>query len=227
MSEPEKKGIGSRLWSLVTEDVPDKNDAQAPQAPTAPVGVPMSPAVASMPFQVSAPVAVIDPVVRKKLEDSISAEAPAGYAEIVNNLVTLSEDIPDERSRYRAAIRLAGKAGHTLDHLLGDLDKCVGILEAKAREFADEVKRQIDTKVGARRTSIAQRESEITSKTQLIVQLQGEIAQLQQANLTESEDIASETAKITGIGNNFNLAYQAVHAAVIEQRNKISTYGKV
>lgn len=215
-----KKGFGSRLWSLVAEEVPE--GPQATPAATAPAPVPVAPMAVSIPT----PVAVVDPAIQATLEADLNTAAPEGYREIVNDLVTLAEDITDERARYRAAVRMAGKKGHSLLDLLGDLDKCLGILEAKNTEFAAEVKRQIETKVGARRSAIATREAEITAKTELMGRLQQEIAQLQHDNLLESEQISTETAKITGVGNNFRLAYQAVLANIQSIRNKISTYGE-
>jgi hypothetical protein len=225
MSEPKKGSWFGGLKSLIVEEVPE--NGTTPAAPSGqPTVTPAStlPMVASIPTP--APVAVVDPSVQKKLEEGLAAEAPPGYAEIINNLTALAEDVTEERARYRAAIRMAAKNGHSQVALLGDMDRCIGILEAKNTEFADEVKRQIETKVGARRASIANREAEITAKTELMARLQQEIGQLQQDNLTESEQISSETSKITSIGNNFRFAYQAVLSNIQTIRNKISTYGE-
>lgn len=224
MNKP-TKGWLSGLRDLVIEETPDKNASDQPQGtPTS--AAPVHVVVAPQPVHV-VPAATVDPIMRKKLEEAIAAESPPGYSEITGHLVTLGEDITDEKTLYRSAIKIASKNGHDLAALLGDMDKCIGVLEAKEREFNEEAQRQINTKVGARRGAITKREQEIEAKTAMIAQLQQEIAQLRQDNLAETEVISSETAKITATSNNFNVTYQVVHAALIDQRNKIATYGKV
>lgn len=226
MSSDKKGGLWGAIRSVIVEDVPEPEPARAP-APS-PVPVRDLPPAAVHPDHPSlAPVkAVVDQAARQRLEQAIASDAPPGYSEIVDMISTLAESIPDEGSRYRAALKLAAKHGHTVQDLLGDMDKCIGILEGKGRDFQEETKSQVARKVGARQKAVQDMDALIKSKQEQIQSIQQEIAQLSEKRGTEAAAITSETAKIQAVTESFEAVYDAVMDKLVDTRKKIEAYGK-
>jgi hypothetical protein len=168
----------------------------------------------------------VDEAIRQRLEASLLELAPAGYKELLDDLNTLADVIPHEQSRFAAALKLAAKQGHTLDHLIGDLDTCIGVLETKGREFEDEIKRQIDLKVGARQKALQDIDKKITDMHAEVARLQSEIASVSEQRGNEAASITQATTKIEQTRENFRMTFQAVMADITGTKTKILNYGK-
>lgn len=221
MTESKSKGIWGAIKGAIVEETPEAAPAQGQSAPP-PVPVPQS--VAPPPQRVSKP--EVDQEARKRLEASITKAAPPGYVEIMDTVATLADSIPDEGARFRAALKLAAKRGHSLDDLLGDMDKCIGVLEGKKRQFEEETSHQMEAKVVARQKAISGLDEQIRAKQDQMTALQREVSELSEQRGTEAAAITSETANITAVRESFSAAYEVVYAQLQERRQKVSTYGK-
>jgi len=111
--------LGTHIKDALVEEVPDpSNGAQASTLPAPPTNPPMMPTTAHPSF---APMkAGVDQAARQRLEQAIAQSAPPGYTEIMDTISELSDSIPDEGSRVRAALKLAKKHGHGADDILGE-----------------------------------------------------------------------------------------------------------
>jgi chromosome segregation ATPase len=209
--------IGSAVHGALFDDTPDagksppvEDASSAPQTPWPP-----PPSVYT-----AQPSHVIDQAVRQKLEASVAESAPPGYVELQDTLASLAEAIPDEFKRWQAALKLTAKHGNTVEALLGDFDKCIGVLEQKDRQFDDETQAQLKRKVGDKKAHIDQLD-------QQIIQLQQQIADLTQQRSQEAATMTQDQQKILSVKESFDAAYQAVHSQLTERRAKLASFGKV
>jgi len=221
MDQPVGKGEKKSIWASVkgafVEEVPEGH-------PEAPTGTPAPQHVESHPAIIHS---VDDGAARKRLEAAIESSAPPGYVELQDTLSTLADSIPDESARWKAAMKLAAKHGHSVEILLGDFDKCIGILEQKGREFEDETQAQLKRKVGGRQATIESLDTQIKTKHEQIQQLQSDISRLSEQRDAESAALTADEQKITSVKEGFVAAYQVVHAQLTDRRNKLATFGKV
>ncbi len=227
-SKENRPSIWQSIRSMVVEEVPDPVVASVPVTksgatmrntpiPTVPVDQALL-----TPMKAQA-----DQAARQRLEQAISASAPAGYSDVSDTILTLADSIPDESQRYKAALKLAAKHGHSVSDLLGDFDKCIGVLESKGREFQDEIKSQVEKKVGSRQAKVRTIEGLVSQNQSRIGALHKEIEQLTEQLSTENSAISADTARIQDVNDGFTASYDAVLAQLVDQRKKIELYGKV
>lgn len=154
----------------------------------------------------------------KRILAELEAEAPEGYKDFVGDLATLADTIHDEGLLYKAALKLAGKQGHTPTGLGLDYEKCLRLLDNQGQMFEDSVQEQITAKVGGRQAEVARLDGEIARLTEQLQQLQG------QRN-AEASAIETDTARIETTKLMFQGAFAAVHARLNDQKNKLAAYG--
>lgn len=215
MADEKKKGGGWK--SLFVAD----DGEEAPAAPT-PAVIPTGGATKPLPAPPPAPIpaaapAVDEGMVSRLLED-LAESAPEGYKDFIGDLATLADTLPSEELLYRAALKLAGKQGHTPQGLALDYDKSLRLLEEQGRLFAADVETQVKAKVGGREAEVARLDTEIAK-------LQETLATLAATRETEVRAIATDTAKIEGAKIKFEGAYHAVHAQLTDQKSKLIAYG--
>lgn len=222
-NEKKSGGFFGALKSLVVEETQD--GAEKPAATAVPAASRNTPVPAAPPMP-PVPDAAIDKAAREKLESALTIAAPEGYREVTDTLSTLADTIPDERTRYTAMIKLLAKRGMATDHLLEDMDKAIGILEGKSRDFHDELEHQITKKVGGKQQAVADLDHQIEERKAQIAALSSEVDQLTARRNEEASGIEVERQKIAAVQAQFTAAYNAVHAGVKDRRDKLSTYGK-
>jgi hypothetical protein len=134
--------------------------------------------------------------------------------------------VDDEKVRYTAAIKSLIKKGHPVSAICQDVDKCVGVLEDKNREFASQLKAQFDKRVGSKTQTVQTCDAQILAKTAQKEKLNQEIADLAAQKSEAQQGITDEQLKLTQVGERFDMAYKAIRSEVESQRAKIAQYGE-
>lgn len=218
------------IWSLL-EKVGLAEEAPEPETPAAPPHAPKPssapPAVVRAPVnqEDQARFTEIDKSARDQLSQAMDSADAKLVEELGDTLETLKDAIPDEKARYTAAIKLMVKKGHAVSALLSDLDKCIGVLEEKDREFNAQLKGQFEKRVGAKQTAFATCNEQIKSKNEQIQLLEAEIAHLTVQRDDAQAGISGEQTKLTQVQERFEMAYRALRSEVESQRAKIAQYG--
>lgn len=227
----------SRFVSFLTRagvlsEVPAETPAAAEPTPqaTAPVAVAAKP-VATVTTPVADPdqakkLAELQASVQKRLIDVMENDGAPLVEELMGTLETLQDSIPDERACFLAALKLLKKRSITVQAILGDYDKCLGVLEENKRLFEADIQKQVDQRVGAKQRAVADYEKAIQAKNEQIATLQQEIADLVVKKDTEQSAVSVERSKIDQFHGTFNHVYQNVRSAVEQQRVKVSQYGE-
>lgn len=218
--------VGESVGVLEVEDA-SSTPAPTPTAASAPVigqSASVRPPAAVAPADVNR-IAELDKTSRDRLIQAMQGAGANAVTDLGDMLDTLRDAIPDERTLYSKALNVLAKKGITTVQVVGDYDKCIGVLEENAREFEANCKSQKESRIGTRLKAIETYNATIAAKQQQLLQLQQEISDLQQKSNTDQASIAGEQAKIDQVQERFTLAYRAIRSEVEAQRTKVSTYG--
>jgi len=226
MSETkESKGFWGSLKGLVVEETPDASKA-TPAVAGATVVYKQDPSTVAFSPSPVAQVVTSDPTVRKKLEALLEKAAPPGYQEVMATIATLVDIVPTEEGRYKAAVRLALKKGHTLDQLLGDVDERLRVLETAKQNFAASSEKNSATLVSSKEESARSATALAQEKQNQAMQLQKEAEELrlQAANLFhEAQD---EKNRVALVVSQFLATYEEMKKEFQAERSKIEACGK-
>lgn len=171
-------------------------------------------------------IAELDKSAREKLHQAMDDAGAKLVEEFGDLLDTLKESIADEKVRYTAALKILIKKGNTVTAVCADIDKCIGVLEEKDREFTSQLKDQLDKRVGSRKAQVEGLQKTIEDKSNQIVTLEREIKDLSGKRDVAFNEITEEQMKLTQVQERFTLAYQAIKAEAQLQRGKIVQYGE-
>jgi chromosome segregation ATPase len=204
-------------------------DSETPSASPAPTAAPVAspPPVAAAPTVVdSARFAEVDKACKARLTQAMENDGAPLPEEFMETLSVL-ETIPTEEARFKTALSLLGKRGHTPAAILSDYDKTLGVLEETARAFEGNLKVQIESKVGAKHASVEQLTSDIAAKQAQIQAMQAEIESLTVQRDNEQSSIAEEQSKLTTVQQRFKVIFAHVKNEIQGQRTKIAQYGGI
>ncbi|MFA5202850.1 MAG: hypothetical protein WC708_00340 [Lentisphaeria bacterium] len=205
--------------STDTDDKPSPVKGSEPKVAVAAVVVPKSTGVDP------AKIAAIDESVRKELTGAVDASGSRFVTELTDTLTTLEDVVTDETKRYETALKLLKKKGVSITDIVGDLDSCIGALEAKDREFRNQLQDQFKKKVGSRQEAVQGFTDSIAAKQAQIESLQLEINQARSQRDEAQRGITEEQSKLDLVTERFSIAYKSIRAVVEAQRTKISQHG--
>lgn len=224
----------SKAWKFLEKigvvEIGDQDPSKTPTAEPEAAAMAAAP-VTPPPTASAAPIdpskyADVDKACRDKLINAMEndgAPLPEAFMETLSAL----EAIPVEEARFKTALNLMGKQGHTPGAILSDYDKTLGVLAETATSFEASLQSQIEVKVGAKQQAVEQLTVTISEKEALIQAARVEIEQLKVQRDTEQSGIADEQIKLSTVQHRFKVIYQAVLTEIQNQRGKIAQYGGV
>jgi chromosome segregation ATPase len=209
--------------ALFEEESSDQPAASpAPQAVLHAVPAPTA-TVVGFPQQ---PQGVVDPRIKAELEQSIAAANQVSYTEFINFFNAMS-GIPDEGTRYRAAIAAAGAKGFNAAEIIRGIDVILQTLATEEREFTSSLPQQLQEKVGSRETEINQLDQTVRDKEAQIRQLQADIQQANTRKGTLAGEIQRERAKIDEVQKRFTATVAAERVRFESEKQRLAAYGGV
>ena len=218
---PDKPALGGGFWnslkSMVVEEVPAAANMGKPVAVVnGPSYTPPPPL--TIDFQQPRE-SSLDPAIRQQLKDAVFSSAPKAWLELLDQVSTLKGVISDEPTAYKAAIAVFTKRGLNYDQLLIDAATCIDVLESKKQEFEKELEDQTSQRVSSRQKAI----DDLDTKIQ---EFQAQLAELANRRSQEASSMTTEKQKISNTKDKFMAAYDAVRRELVDEKNKISLYGK-
>lgn len=220
----------SKVWKFLEsagvvtlgEDEPATEEVAPTPPPTTTGSVPT--VAAPAPVIDTARFAEVDRSCRAKLEQAMANDGAPLPEQFMETLSVL-ESIPVEEARYKTALQLLGKQGHSAGAVLSDYDKTLGVLETTARAFESSLQNQIAAKVGSKQAAVERLATDIETKRAQIQAMQTEIEQLTRQRDSEQNGITEEQLKITTVQQRFQVIYGHVKVEITAQRAKIAQYG--
>ena len=175
--------------------------------------------------ELQARLAELDRAAKDRLIQVMAEDGAPLVEELSDTLETLADAIPDEGARFKAALKLMVKKGSPIGAVLGDLDKCLGVLDQNFRTFETDTKGQLDQRVGTKVKAVQDIDGLIKAKGDQITALQNEIAELTLKRNEQQAGITVEQQKIAQVQERFGMVYRAIRTQVETQRAKVAQYG--
>ena len=196
----------------------EKKPTPAPEPhPSAPVisNQPSAPAANSAELQ------AIDKQLQDILLASLHTAGIAAYTALDDMLDSLADIAPDPNVRYKKALEILAKQGHSLPLIYQDIEKAVGALEDASRAFEADQKKQFQTSVGTLHKTVDTLTQQIAAKTAQRDALTQEIAALAKSRDENSAEISNAQADIDKVEARFVIVYKSFMDEVQGQKSEI------
>jgi archaellum component FlaC len=213
VSNSKSAGIFDKIMGAFVEETPDAQKAPA-APPPAPVAVPYR---AAIPYSAQ-PVA--DPAITAKLEAKLAVAMPAIYAAFIEQYEGLKDFIPDEGTRFKAALK-ASKA--TVEQLSSALDTLVVTMNTAKGEFEKTFDANRSKTLSGAQENIDKLSSAIADREMTVRALTAEIAKLQDDRGAEQQRMATEQHRLDGLRGGFEAAHASVLGRLNEQKARIAS----
>ncbi len=139
---------------LFEEEAPKAPQVEEAAAPKAPIVSNTSSSAPPVPQASVAEIAAIDQGLQAILLDAINGSGAAAYQALDTVVESLEDVVPDVNVRYKKALQILTKQGHSPITIINDVDKVIGALEESSRQFEADQKKQFQTSVGALHRSV-------------------------------------------------------------------------
>lgn len=181
--------------------------ASTASVPTAPVVV--SSLSAPSPVPAAAPQSV-DPDMVAKLKTAMLSDGNNSVDRFLAVFDSLAGIIPDENTRFLAAIKSAASQGLSADAVLADVLSDEQILVQKEAEFAQVVEQQRKSALGGKQTQMEAAAAEIAKKQAEIAAAQEVIRKLEAGQTALQEQTAADARHINEVEGRFKVTLAAV-----------------
>jgi hypothetical protein len=215
--QQKKSGVFGFLKDLVAEEVPDKPAARATPVPAA----------AQAPQHFSAPPAgqpaQPDPAALAKLEQRLQGACPPAYVQFMEQYETLKDVIPDEGTRFKAAL----KTSHTTpDQIVAALDQLLASMDTAHTDFTHSFETSKAKKLGEAEQSIKATDELIKSSEEQIKAIEEKIVSYRTKRATDAEGMANEAGRLEAVRGGFEAAHAQVIGRLSAQKNRITSMPK-
>ena len=165
----------------------------------------------------------VDPQALAKLEDALTQAMPSLYTHFNEQFESLREVIPDEITRFKAAL----KTSHaTAEQILSALEQLFRVLEHAKSEFMDQFTANLNKVKMAAEQSLAATDELIKSKEAQLKAIQDEIASHRSKREADVQHLNSEQTHLEGVRDSFQAALAQVTNRLTIQKEKISAMPK-
>jgi predicted nucleic acid-binding Zn-ribbon protein len=214
-------GFLDKLKGLVAEEVPDRPTRQTP--------VPAAPAHAVQhvgqdhydPAPGSALVGA-DPAALAKLEARLQAACPAPYAKFMEQYDSLKEDISDERTRFKVALKTTHTTGVEIS---GALETLLSAMDSAKHEFEHSWDENRKKRVAESDQSISSSDELIKSSEEQIKAIQEKIAALRTKRDSDVANAKEEIRRLDGIRGGFEAAHHQVTSRLSNLKERLAALG--
>ncbi len=217
-----KTGVFGFLKNIVAEEVPDrpaagKRNTPVPAASAAPHDEPHN---LSADFGSRGATYAPDAASLGKLEARLQKDCPQAYIAFMEQYESLKEDIPDERTRFKVAL----KTTHTTaEQVLGALDQLLSVMQKAKEEFTHSFDENKQKKISAAQEGIAAGEQLIASSLEQIKAIEEKIVSLKTKHETDVQNMRDEAHRLDAILGGFNAAHTQVTRRLEDQKNRMAS----
>lgn len=207
------------LKSIVAEEVPDRPARNTPAPADARSRSEDRDDAHPSPAALAAP----DAQALSKLEARLQASCPAPYVAFMEQYESLKEDIADERTRFKVAL----KTTHTTAaDVTGALEQLLVVMQKAKDEFQHSFDDNKQKKMGAAQEAISMNEQLIASSEEQIKTIQEKIASLKQKRETDVQNMRDEGHRLDAILGGFSAAHAQVVSRLEDQLHRVASMPK-
>lgn len=220
-----------KIASLFVEVEPTPAATQDPKIPVPKTPVPAASTVPNDTVQRVTPQATpVQGVVNEEMIEFLAKAIEEAnldgfdYLEFRNALAAMASAPLSEQQKYAAVFVTASTMGLTKQTLLDSIDHYQSILNTKRDEFQVQVAQMTAQEVTRREELKAQKESEITSLSEQIREIQAAISAKQQESLEIDMELGQHKLNIQRTAASFGATYDLVSGKLQGDRQKIEAY---
>lgn len=154
----------------------------------------------------------------EKLKSKLAVSPSFSVVQIfMDNLTALTEVIPEEGNRFRAALKVSEKHGVSIQALMDAYQAMFEILDGEASKFSGRMGSQKDAEIGSREAQIAEINTAIEAKN-------AEIKALMENRDAIAIAVVEQNAKLNTAIVSFEGAQSAVRGEITDAMNKLKIY---
>jgi predicted nucleic acid-binding Zn-ribbon protein len=215
MSEKKAGGFMKLLNSVgLADEVPSPSHEAPP--PTRGASAPVMPAGATVLGAITpTPTAGPDPEVLAKLEARLQKNCPPAYASFMEQYEALQDVIPDETTRFKAALKTSHLTTPQLVEALGQL---AGTMESAHQDFQHQLEGTRAAKIGAVEASIKDADAQIAAHEEQLTALRAK-------READMQTLHTETVRIETVRASFETAYAHVLSRLTAQKSRVQNMG--
>jgi len=210
---------GSALRKVIGLFVTDDSASEAgPEGASKPTPAPAVSVVQNGKTAVAGHVAQnADPALMGRLREAVAKSTETALRDFMAVVEALAEDVTDERSRYRAALRVAGKQGITLARIIRAFEDRLRLLQREKQQFEAAMETRFKEAVGGRQEDLERVNAEVAELRERLTGLESRAGELTAA-------IEAEQQKIEQVSTSFDAAYAVVASEIESEREKIGAH---
>ncbi len=133
---------------------------------------------------------------------------------------SLTEDIPDERTRFKVALKTSKTSA---DHILAALDQLLNVMKDAKEKFARGHEARAQEKLGASQQLIQSINEQLASKREQIAALNVEMDALNEQVITATREQSEERDHLIQVQSGFEAAHAQVIGRLNDQKNRVSS----
>lgn len=161
-----------------------------------------------------------DPAALAKLQNLLAQSVPPVYGAFMEQYQALAEVIPDEGTRFRAALKTSKASS---EQLLAALDQVSATLNHARDDFEQSFERNRQSVVGQAESSLKATDELIASKEGQLKALQDELVALRGKRDYDARQLTSENQRLQLIRGGFEAAHAQVLANLNSQKSRITS----
>jgi len=203
-------------------------EVAAPVTASVPVTVPVAspdPAVTASTGDADR-VAKYDESAKSALQEALQAANVHLIPELQSLLSTLESAIPVEALRYQTALKIFAAKGTPIAAVISEYDVYIGALEDKSRVFSKELQDQFEARVGSKRNSVQDYDTQIASAKSQIASLEQQVIELSTKRAGDLSALADAQHKLDLVQQRFTIQYTAARSHIDQQKAQVAEYGK-
>jgi chromosome segregation ATPase len=226
----QKGGLGKRFHHLIFEDTPQNSSAKSgsqPSTPDVPVFTTSITKDSSRPrtsFVASASNDSVDPSMLAEVEKALAERSAPAYKQFTQLLSNLATKLPDESTRYAAALAVAPSMQLELPAIRSAFDGRLGILDDLQKHFEDQSQQELDKRVKGTQAEVDSIDEEMDATSKSIAKLNSHLEELKQSKEEKSASIAHDSDNIATVRKQMLIAFEAIRAKATTERDTVSRH---
>lgn len=177
--------------------------------------------------QTTANTVAVNPTFEKRIRDVIAGAKKIGCDEFMAVFSSLHEDVADEGTCFRVAIKTVAKTEKlTSAQIVAAVIERLQIVEEDKKCFESDIEGEAQTRISEKNDEATEIESQIAIKTADLSNLQKEIENLTQKKSAAMQEVGLIEEKKSKRLAEYNLVYESHKTGLEELKEKLELYSK-
>lgn len=230
----EKKGVGGWMKNLLFEDVSTESSGKPSSPATSkPSGAPVFRSSTASPTSprfmrplgsAQAPSGGVNDEMFAEIEDALEDRSSLAYKKFSEVLSSLAVKLPDEVTRFAAALAVAPTLNLDPDAIREAFSERLSILDSLQSEFEEATQHELDRRVNGAKSEVEKIDGDINGLSREIDRLNSQLEDLKKLRAQKSAAIESDNESLMSVRKKMKSAFEAVRAKATTERDTVSRH---